>query len=195
VTVERPDSLVRRRPDVRGAERELAASRAFVGSARAEYLPRLAVAGTAGYTASQLDALGRAGTPRYAIGPVLSWPALDLGRVRANVDAARAGEAESRARYEQSVLLALEELETALVRYRKASERLQHLEVAAAASERAAELARLQFEEGGADFLRVLDAERTMLDAQDRLAQGRTEATTRLVAVYRAVGGEWPGAR
>jgi multidrug efflux system outer membrane protein len=77
------------------------------------------------------------------------------------------------------------------VTYRKAVARLERLDEAAAASERAAELARLRFEGGVADFLQVLDAQRTVLDAQDRLAQGRTDATTALVEVYRALGGSW----
>ena len=89
------------------------------------------------------------------------------------------------------MLQALQEIETALVTYRKARGRLDRLAEAAAASERAAELARLRFEGGVADFLQVLDAQRTVLEAQDQLAQGRTEATTALVEVYRAIGGEW----
>jgi outer membrane protein TolC len=80
-----------------------------------------------------------------------------------------------------------------LVTYRKAQERLARLEEAAAASERAAELARLRFQEGASDFLQVLDAERTLLEAQDRRAVGRTDAQTSLVGVYRALGGNWPG--
>jgi len=120
---------------------------------------------------------------------VVSWPALDIGRVRAGVDAARAEEAAAKARYEQTVLRSLEEVETSLVTYRKARERLRHLEDAAAASERAAELARLRYTEGASDFLQVLDAERTLLDRQDEWALGRTEAATGLVAVYRALGG------
>lgn len=187
-----PDSLVRRRPDVRSAERQLAARTAFVGAALADYLPRLTVGGSAGYTGTTFESLGGTSTRRYAIGPVVSWPLLNLGRVKAGVDAARAGEAEARARYEQALLRALQEVETTLVTYRKARERLQLLEEAAAASERAAQLARLRFEEGASDFLQVLDAERTLLEAQDRLAVGRTAATTGLVAVYRALGGSGP---
>lgn len=187
--VTRPDSFVRQRPDVRGAERRADASRAFVGAAKADYLPRLAVGGAVGYTGSSLESLGNRGTPRYTFGPVLSWPALDIGRVRAGVDAARAGEAEARARYEQMVLRSLEEVEISLLSYRKARERLQHLEDAAAASERAAELARLRYAEGASDFLQVLDAERTLLDRQDERSLGRTEAATGLVVVYRALGG------
>lgn len=183
------DQVVRDRPDVRSAERQLDASRAFVGAARAEYLPRLSFGGAAGYTGSEARALGNTGTPRYVIGPVLSWPALDLGRVRANVLAARADEAESRARYELRVSQAQEELETSIVAYRKSRERLRYLEDAAAASARAAELARLRYTEGGSDFLQVLDAERTLLERENERALGRTEAETNLIAVYRALGG------
>lgn len=183
-----PDALVRARPDVRAAERRLAAETAFVGAAKAEYLPRLNLGGTAGYTSTEFDGLTKSGSGRYAVGPVLTWPALNLGRVKAGVDAARALEARAEARYRQTVLLAREEVESGLVAYTKARERLARLEEAADASGRAAELARLRFEGGVADFLQVLDAERSMLAAQDQLAQGRTEAVTALVAVYRAVG-------
>lgn len=187
-----PGNLVRQRPDVRVAERQLQARAAFVSAARADYLPRLSVGGVAGYTAGSLDGLGGSGTPRYAIGPVVSWPLFDLGRVRAGVAAARADEAEAAARYDQAVLRAMEEVETSAVAYTRAREALVHLEEAAAASERATGLARLRYEEGGSSFLEVLDAERTQLEAQDRLSSGRTEAALALVAVYRALGGRWP---
>jgi NodT family efflux transporter outer membrane factor (OMF) lipoprotein len=192
VFVPSPDSVVRRRPDVRSAERQLAARTALVGVATADYLPRVFIGGSAGLTAGSAGALGDDGTRRYAVGPVISWPFLNLGRVKAGVDAARAGESEARARYELTVLRALEEVERSLVTYRKAQERLARLEDAAAASERAADLARLRFQEGAADFLQVLDAERTLLEAQDRRALGRTDANTSLVGVYRALGGNWP---
>ncbi|HJS46772.1 MAG TPA: TolC family protein [Gemmatimonadales bacterium] len=183
------DSLVLARPDVRSAERQFAASTAFVGAAKAEYLPRLSLEGSAGYTSAAFDALGEEPTGRYAVGPVISWPALNLGRVKSRVDFARAGEAESRARYDQAVLRAEQEVETALVGYRKAQDRLARLEESAGASERAADFARRRFVEGASDFLQVLDAERTMLEAQDRLATGRTAAASALVGVYRALGG------
>lgn len=192
VEVVSPDSLVRQRPDVRSAERQLAARTAFVGAAQADYLPRVTVGGSAGYSAGSAEALGNRGTSRYAVGPVVSWPALNLGRVRAGVDAARAAEAEARANYEQAMLRALADVETALATYRNAQERVQHLEEAAEASERAADLARVRFREGATDFLQVLDAERTLLEAQDRRAQGRTDSVTALIGVYRALGGTWP---
>jgi len=183
------DLVVRDRPDVRSAERQLDASTAFVGAARAEYLPTLSLGGAAGYTGSEARALGNTGTPRYVIGPVLSWPAFDLGRVRANVSAARADEAQSRARYELAIAQAQEDLETSIVAYGKSRERLRYLEEAAAASARAAELARLRYTEGGSDFFQVLDAERTLLERENERALGRTEAETNLIAVYRALGG------
>jgi NodT family efflux transporter outer membrane factor (OMF) lipoprotein len=189
VTVASADALVRLRPDVRSAERQLSASGAFVGAAKAAYLPRLTIGGGMGYASNTFESLGNTNKPRYAIGPVLSWPALNLGRVKAGVDAAQAQEAEAEAYYRKAQLQAFEEIETSVVAYNKARESLHHLEAAASASERAAALARLRFDEGATDFLQVLDAERTMLDAQDRLAAGRTAATTGLVAVYRAVGG------
>ena len=187
--VEATEEVIHARPDVRSAERQLAASRALVGAARAEYLPRLSIGGAAGYTGATAQSLGNTGTPRYVVGPVVTWPALGLGHVRAYVSAAHAAEAEQRARYEQSIALAREELESALVSYRKARERLVLLEEAAAASARAADLARLRFKEGGSDFLQVLDAERTLLDRENERALGRSEAEAALIAVYRARGG------
>jgi outer membrane protein, multidrug efflux system len=181
--------VVRRRPDVRSAADRTVAGSAFVGAAKAGYLPRLSIAGSAGYTATAFDALGSSGPARYAVGPVLSWPLLDLGRVKTDVDAARALENEAKAQHEQIVLRAHEEVQTAHSAYEAARARLQHLEDAAAASERATHIARLRYQEGTTDFLEVLDAERRQLEAQDRLATGRTDAALRLVVVYRATGG------
>lgn len=189
VSVAAADSVIRHRPDVSAAERQLAVERALVGAARADYLPRLSVGGSAGYSATALGGVGDRGTFRYAVGPVLTWPALNLGRVKARVDGSRAREAEARARYDQTVLLALQEVETTLSRYRTARARVERIRDAASASERAAELARLRFTGGVADFLQVLDAERTQLDAEDQLAQGRTDAATAYAALYKALGG------
>jgi outer membrane protein, multidrug efflux system len=192
VIVASPDSLIRRRPDVSAAERQVAAERAFVGAAKADYLPRVTVGGSAGYSAADLGGLGDEGSFRYAVGPIISWPALNLGRVKARVDASRARAAEAEAQYSQTVLRALQEVETGLVRYRTARTRVERIQDAAAASARAAELARLRFEGGVADFLAVLDAERTQLDAEDQLAQAHTDAATSYAALYKALGGERP---
>jgi outer membrane protein TolC len=191
VAVAAPDSLIRRRPDVAAAERRIAAEHAFVGVAKADYLPRLNLGGSAGFSSADFGDLGGDGTFRYAVGPVITWPALNLGRVKARVDVARSLEAEARAQYNQTVLLALEDVESALVSYRTSLRQVDRFGEAAQASGRAAELARLRFTGGVADFLQVLDAERTQLEAEDQLARSRTEASTAYAALYKALGGEW----
>jgi NodT family efflux transporter outer membrane factor (OMF) lipoprotein len=183
------EATVQRRPDVQSAESRRSAQGAFVRSAQASYLPSVSLGGVAGYTAHSFDALGESGTPRFALGATISWAFLDLGRVKSRVDEAQANQAEADAQYEQTVLRARAEIETSLASYRRARERLRHLEDAAEASERATELARLRFTGGATDFLEVLDAERRQLEAQDRLAAGYTEVAGWLVAVYRATGG------
>jgi outer membrane protein, multidrug efflux system len=189
-TIEQPAVVVRSRPDVAAAERLAAAQGALVGAAQASYLPRLSIGGSFGYAAPEFNTVGNRGTLRYVVGPVLTWPGLNLGRVKAEVDAAQAREDAARAQYNRVVLAAMQEVETSITRYRTARERLQRLQEASTASERAADLARLRFSEGVTDFLQVLDAERTQLDAQDRLAQGRIDAATAYAALYRAVGGK-----
>jgi NodT family efflux transporter outer membrane factor (OMF) lipoprotein len=189
VPVNDAEALIRSRPDVRAAERRLSAEHAFVGSARADYLPRLTVGGSAGFTAASFNDIGSTGTGRYVIGPTISWPALNLGRVKASVDAARALESEAQAHYDQAVLDARGELAAAQATYAGARNRVDRLAAAAAASRRAAELARLRFESGVEDFLQVLDAERSLLATEDDLARGHAEAAVALVQLYRAMGG------
>jgi outer membrane protein, multidrug efflux system len=187
-----PDQLVHRRPDVLRAERQLAARSLFVGAARAEYLPRLTLSARAGYAATAVDSLFKRGNSRLLLGPVVSFPLFDFGRVRERVEVAQAGQEEAQATYNATVLQALEESEGSLVTYDRAHARLAILESAVRSSTRAADLAQQRFEAGLTDFLQVLDAERTLLDAESQLTQGYTSAATALVAVYKAVGGSWP---
>ena len=187
-----PAELVRRRPDVLRAERMVAAQGMLVGVARSDYLPRLTLGARAGYAATSFDSLSRTGTSRLIIGPVLSWPLFDLGRVKQRVDLAQAQENEAEVEHTATVLRALEETEAALVSYDRAHARLAILDEAVRSSARAAALAQQRFEAGLTDFLQVLDAQRTLLDAENQLAQGHTAAATALVAVYKAVGGTWP---
>ncbi len=192
VFVGSPDQLVRRRPDVLRAERQLAARSLFVGSARAEYLPRVTLGARAGYAATSVDSLFKRGNSRLLVGPVVSFPLFDIGRVRERVEVAQSGQEEAQATYNATVLRALEESEGSLVTYDRAHARVAILESAVRSSTRAADLAQQRFEAGLTDFLQVLDAERTLLDAENQLEQGRTAAATALVAVYKAVGGTWP---
>ena len=192
VQIGSPTELVKRRPDVVSAERRFAAQSQFVGAAQAEYLPKISLAASAGYVATSFDSLSRRGTSRIVAGPVITFPLLDLGRVKAHVDVAHAREDEAKAQYNATVLRAVEETETALVSYDRAHARLALLGEAVRASTRASELAQERFDAGLTDFLQVLDAQRTQLDAESQLAQAHTAAATALVAVYKAVGGTWP---
>jgi NodT family efflux transporter outer membrane factor (OMF) lipoprotein len=192
VRIGSPQQLVRRRPDVLGAERQLAAQSLFVSAAQADYLPKISLAASAGYAATSFDSLSRRGTSRIVAGPVITFPLLDLGRVRARVDVAHAREDEAKAQYNATVLRAVEETETALVTYDRSHARVGLLGDAVRASTRAFELAQQRFEAGLTDFLQVLDAQRTLLDAENQLAQAHTSAATALVAVYKATGGTWP---
>ena len=187
-----PSNLVRRRPDVLRAERALAAQELFVGSAKAEYLPRISLGARLGYTATSFDSLSRAGTSRLLVGPFVSFPLFDLGRVKERVDLAKSQASEARTEHDATVLRALEETQVALVNYDRAHARLAILADAVRSSERASALAQQRFEAGLTDFLQVLDAERTLLDAENQLASGHTAAATALVAVYKAIGGTWP---
>lgn len=192
VRIGSPQQLVRRRPDVLGAERQLAAQSLFVGAAQAEYLPKISLAASAGYLATSFDSLSRRGTSRIVAGPVVTFPLLDLGRVKARVDVAHAREDEAKANYNATVLRAVEETETALSTYDRTHARLQLLGDAVRASTRASDLAQQRFDAGLTDFLQVLDAQRTLLDAENQLAQAHTAAASALVAVYKAIGGTWP---
>ena len=189
-----PAGLLRRRPDIRVAERRLAASTAQIGVAVGDLFPKVTFTGNFGYAAGSLGGLSSAGSKTFLIGPAISWPAFDLGRVRARINYARAGTEADLASYEQTVLRALEETENALVAHARARDRLVQLTAAAQESDTAFGIARARYEGGLVGFLDVLDAERTQLEAQDQLAQGRTDAATSLIAVYKALGGGWEGA-
>lgn len=187
-----PSNLVRRRPDVRRAERALAADELLVGAAKADYFPQVALGARLGYTATSFDSLSRAGASRLLIGPFVSFPLFDLGRVKERVDLAKSQADEARTVHRATVLHALEETQDALVNYDRAHARLAILEDAVQSSQRASALAQQRFEAGLTDLLQVLDAERTLLDAENQLASGHTAAATALVAVYKAIGGTWP---
>jgi multidrug efflux system outer membrane protein len=186
-----PTGLLRRRPDIRVAERQLAASTALVGVAMGDLFPKVTFTGSFSYSANAGSPLGGGPTRGYVIGPSISWAAFDLGRVKAHVEGSRARSDVALATYEQTVLRALEETEDALVTHARTRDSLSDATDAAVASRTAARIARTRYEGGLVDFLDVLDAERTQLAAEDQLAQSRTAAATSLIAVYKALGGGW----
>jgi multidrug efflux system outer membrane protein len=193
VAIGTPAELLRRRPDIAGAERRLAAATARIGVATADLFPRVTFNGSFGSAATDLGDLFTRDSESYGFGPRISWAFLDLGRVRDRIESSDAGAAAQLALYEGTVLRALEETENALVGYARARAEGRHLAESAAASTRAAELANLRFEGGAADFLHVLDAQRSQLEAEDRLAQSQARTATALIAVYKAVSGGWAG--
>ena len=195
VAIGSPEDLLRRRPDIRVAERNLAAATARIGVATADLFPRVTVAGNVSLQAVSLGNLAASGSDAYFLSPRIFWAAFDLGRVRARIQAVDARADADLAQYELTVLTALEETENALVDFGRQQKRLGFLRASAEASEKAAELARLRFQYGVTDFLTVLDAERTLLEAQDRLAESETRTATALIAVYKALGGGWEAER
>jgi len=191
VPVGSPADMLRRRPDIRAAERNLAASTDLVGVAISNLFPKVTFNGSFGFAAATPAGLGTTGSRSYLIGPAISWPAFDLGRVHEQVVGARAGAVIALDQYHSTVLNALEETEDSLVTHARDRDQLKHAQDAASASATAAKLAKIRYEGGMVDFLSVLDAERTELQAEDALAQDRTEAATSLIAVYKALGGGW----
>jgi multidrug efflux system outer membrane protein len=191
VPVGDPAGLLRRRPDIRIAERQLAGATARVGVAVADLFPRVTFTGNAGYVATKSGDLGDPGTDTYTLAPRISWGIFDLGHVQARIGAAKWQKEGAVLKYEQTVLQALEETENSLVTHARARERLVHDEDAVRASNTAAGLARVRYENGASDFLAVLDAERIQLQSEDQLARSRTEAATSLIAVYKSLGGGW----
>ncbi|MCI0540701.1 MAG: efflux transporter outer membrane subunit [Verrucomicrobiales bacterium] len=187
-----PAALLRRRPDIRAAERSLAAATARIGVATADLFPRVTFNGNISLQAETFSGLGNSGADTWSFGPHITWAALDFGHVQARIKAADARTEASLAFYERTVLTALEETEGALVEFGTEQSRQTFLEASAQASQKAAALAHQRYDAGAADFLSVLDAERTLLEAQDRLAASQTRTVTALVAVFKSLGGGVP---
>ena len=186
-----PQGLLERRPDIRVAERQLAAATASVGVARADLYPRISLVGLLGFTSTRAAELFDSAGRNTNLGASLSWTALDFGRVRNRIGASEARAQAALVQWEQTVQLALEETEGALSQYTRSVQQSARLENAARESAEAARLARVRYEAGAADLLTVLDAERTALAARDALVQSQQGSLAALVAVYRALGGGW----
>jgi len=191
IPVGNPSDLLRRRPDIQAAEQDLAAATARIGVATADLFPRVTFLGTLGWQASHLAGLGDAGSDAYSFGPRIQWAALDLGRVRDRLAAARARAEAQLARYEQTVLQALEETENALVNLGQTRTEAEHLRTAVAAARQAVTLAEQRYQAGVAEYLTVLDAQRALLALENQLATTETRLLTAHVAVYKALGGGW----
>ncbi len=184
-----PADVVRQRPDVRSAERDVAAESARVGIATADLYPRFSLSGTFGFSAS--NDLFDSGNRVWGLGPSFRWNLFDGGRVRGQILAQEARLEQAVARYEQTVLFALEEVENAVVSYLKEDERRQDLQDAVLAAEQSVELVNVLYRTGVTDFQNVLDAERTLFLRQDDLAESQGLVVRNYISVYRALGGGW----
>ena len=180
-----------RRPDVRAAERDLAQATADVGVAVADLYPRFFAVGSGGWESGQTDNLFGDGSKTWQIGPAIRWPVFQGGRIRANIRLQNAEADEAAARFEQTVLRALEDVEASLVRYGEERYTFESLQDATDASTRAVELASKLYEKGLSDFLTVLDAERRLVEIEDQKVQSETRVLVRLVALYKSLGGGW----
>jgi len=184
-----PDALLRHRPDVRAAEKRLAAAASREGIAHADLFPRITISGFLGFIAGRGSLFGQSDSRAWAVTPALSWSAFDIGSARARLRGSKAATREAEAAYEQAVLRALEETENAFVNYHEQQERLVKLNDQARESARASSIARARYREGVADFLALLDAERTQLQAEEGVAEAESQVFTSVVAVYKSLGG------
>jgi outer membrane protein, multidrug efflux system len=189
--VSSPGELLKNRPDIRAAERQLAAETARIGFVEADLYPRVTLLGSLGVSAARGSDIFD-GDDYYRFGPSITWAAFDWSRIRARVAAADARAQIALAEYEQTVLKALAEVETAAARVVGEKDRQLHLDTAAMNAARATELARTQFRVGTIDFLTVLDVERVQLRAEADLAISKTELSVALVAFFKALGGGLP---
>ncbi|BCQ26877.1 efflux transporter outer membrane subunit [Caballeronia sp. NK8] len=190
------EQVLARRPDIRIAERELAAANARIGVAKSEFFPRVSLGGFIGFLtiAGAGFGGGQFGGPNslaWSLGPSISWSGLNVQRARANLHVSEARADAALANYQQTVLRALEEVSNGLVAYNQERVRMDRLVEQTQQSKRAADLARIRYLGGATDFLQLLDAQRTQLAAEDELA--RTEAAINIdtVAIYKAIGGGW----
>ena len=191
VVVGIPAELLGRRPDVRRAEREVAAQSARIGIAVSDLYPTVSILGTLGWNAEDLDDLFTSDAFRGAVGPSIRWNILNYGRIRNNVIAQDARFQTLIAEYEQTVLEANAEAEDAIIAFLKSQAELEQTQLAATAAEKALTLSVTQYREGAADYGRVLLATDFLTDSQDQLALSQANVATSLIQIYRALGGGW----
>lgn len=186
-----PADVLRRRPDIRQAERNLASATALVGASFAELFPKISLTGVAGFQSQELGNLMNFSSGFYGIGPRLSLPIFQAGRLLANIDAREAKTAEALKHYEKTVLGAFRDVEDALASLNAEQRRQHDLSAAAAKSLEAAQAALAFYEEGETDLQTALDAYRVWFDAEEQRLLSELAWSTGHVALYKALGGGW----
>ena len=186
-----PSSLLEQRPDLRLAQTEVSAAAASLGAARADLFPKFVLSASGGFGALAVGGFPSLAESVYALGSGLTAPIFNAGRIRAHITAADARLDQVAANYEKTFLLALEDTENAYVAHASALERREQLILAETAAERSHAHAQAFYQRGAADFLSVLDAQRTRLSASDERTKAETAVRVALVSIYRAFGGGW----
>lgn len=191
VPVGLPSELLQRRPDIRRAEADLRAATALVGAAVADLYPKFSLSGSAGLQNASISDLADIANRYWSIGPSIRWPVFDGGRTRATIEVQKAAAEESLASYKKTVLIALSDVETALVNLMSEQERGIALTDSARASREAVALAMDLYTSGKTDFLNVLSAQSRLDSAEDAVSASRRTVVTNLIALYKALGGGW----
>jgi NodT family efflux transporter outer membrane factor (OMF) lipoprotein len=186
-----PADLLRRRPDVRRAERQAAAQSAEIGVAEAEFYPHVSITGTIGYSAEQFKNLFRSTALEATAGPTVQWNILNYGRILNNVRFQEATFQALVAAYQNAVLTAAQDVENGMVTFLRAQERTKFQAASVADAEKAVQIVVAQYRAGTVDFTRVTQIEQTLVPLQDVLAQAQGEIALGLIQVYRALGGGW----
>ena len=186
-----PSELLRRRPDIRQSEQELAAATARVGVATANLFPRFFLTGLVAQSSIDTSDFFRASSRAWSVGPTITWPVFTAGRLRAQVEVQNARQEQAAIRYEKTVLTALQDVENALVAYSKEQITRDSLIQAVKANRQAVDIANELYTRGLVDFLNVIVTQRALNSSEDDLAQSAQRVSSNLVALYKALGGGW----
>lgn len=186
-----PGDLIRRRPDIRAAERTLAAQTARVGVATADLYPQFNILGRFSIVTTNFDDLGDWDNRGWSVGGIFSWNLFDGGRVRGQIDVEDARTEQALRRYEQTVLDALEEVETSMSDYAREQERRASLAKSVFAGQESVRLVLILYRTGLTDFQNVLDMQRSLFEQQDEFADSEGQVTGNLIRIYTALGGGW----
>jgi multidrug efflux system outer membrane protein len=186
-----PAALLERRPDIRAAEQQLVAANARIGVAKSEFFPRIFLLGEIGVAGGIQNSVSFGPMGFFGIGPTLSVPIFNMGRVQAGVDSAEARAQEALIRYQQTVQQALRDVSDTLVGHRKRRDARREQETLVQVLRNATKLSNLRYDGGVTSYLEVLDNERQLFEAELDLAQARRDELLALVGLYRALGGGW----
>lgn len=191
VAIDDPATVLKRRPDIRAAERRLAASNAQIGQHEADLFPKVTMLGFIGSNAGDPGHLTRKSAFTWLGAPYLQWDVLDFGRTRGSIRQAQAGRDEAAARYTQTVLAALQDANNALSRYGHQRESVGRLREIDASADRSLSLMRQRYEAGASSMIDLLDTQRVQLSAQQNLVQGNAEQLKDFVSLQKSLGLGW----